>query len=63
MRPATGRLSRHRPVDVPGFVAAELLGAVCALALMSWLLKAQAKTPHPLPPVIPGSFEILVIAQ
>ena len=27
-----------RPVDVPGFVAAELAGAVCSLALVSWLL-------------------------
>ena len=28
-----------RPADLPGFVVAELLGAACALGLMTWLLK------------------------
>ncbi|RUY75187.1 aquaporin family protein, partial [Mesorhizobium sp. M7A.F.Ca.CA.001.09.2.1] len=27
-----------RPVDLPGFIAAELLGALLAMALAGWLL-------------------------
>ena len=40
-----GALSAHgsqvqdvRPVDLPGFIAAELLGALIALALAAWLI-------------------------
>ncbi|RUY77841.1 aquaporin family protein, partial [Mesorhizobium sp. M7A.F.Ca.CA.001.10.2.1] len=32
-----------RPVDLPGFIAAELLGALLAMALAGWLL-AEAKS-------------------
>ncbi|MGO8797748.1 MAG: aquaporin [Roseiarcus sp.] len=34
----TNTFSGIRPVDLPGFIAAELLGAVVALAMMNWLL-------------------------
>jgi hypothetical protein len=36
----TNTFSGIRPTDLPGFVAAELCGAVAALMLMSWLLRA-----------------------
>ncbi len=38
-RSLTNTFSGIRPVDLPGFILAELLGAVCALALMGWLLR------------------------
>lgn len=38
-RSLTNTFSGIRPLDLPGFVVAELLGAICALALMSWLLR------------------------
>jgi glycerol uptake facilitator-like aquaporin len=38
-RSLTNTFSGIRPLDLPGFVLAELLGALCALALMSWLLR------------------------
>jgi glycerol uptake facilitator-like aquaporin len=34
----TNTFSGIRPIDLPGFIAAELFGAVAALALMGWLL-------------------------
>jgi glycerol uptake facilitator-like aquaporin len=37
-RSLTNTFSGIRPVDLPGFIIAELLGAVAGLALMSWLL-------------------------
>jgi glycerol uptake facilitator-like aquaporin len=36
----TNSFSGIRPADLPGFIAAELAGAVAALMLMSWLLRA-----------------------
>ncbi|RWF16240.1 MAG: aquaporin family protein, partial [Mesorhizobium sp.] len=30
-----------RPIDLPGFIVAELLGALIALALMGWLLRPE----------------------
>jgi glycerol uptake facilitator-like aquaporin len=39
-RAMTNTFSGIRPVDLPGFIAAELCGAVVALLLMSWLLRA-----------------------
>lgn len=44
----TNTFSGIRPVDLPGFVAAQALGAVCALAAMNWLLRAPAETPDPM---------------
>jgi glycerol uptake facilitator-like aquaporin len=39
-RSMTNTFSGIRPADLPGFIAAELCGAVVALMLMSWLLRA-----------------------
>jgi len=39
-RSMTNSFSGIRPVDLPGFIAAELGGAVAALVLMNWLLRA-----------------------
>jgi len=38
-RSMTNTCSGIRPTDLPGFIAAELCGAVAALMLMSWLLR------------------------
>jgi glycerol uptake facilitator-like aquaporin len=40
-RSMTNTFSGIRPVDLPGFIAAELCGAIVALMLMSWLLRAR----------------------
>ena len=42
-RSMTNTFSGIRPVDLPGFIAAELCGAVAALVLMNWLLRADGK--------------------
>jgi glycerol uptake facilitator-like aquaporin len=39
-RSMTNTFSGIRPTDLPGFIAAELCGAVAALMLVSWLLRA-----------------------
>jgi glycerol uptake facilitator-like aquaporin len=44
-RAMTNTFSGIRPVDLPGFIAAELGGAVAALMLISWLLRAGGKGP------------------
>jgi len=41
-RALTNRFAGIRPADLPGFIAAECLGALAALAVMSWLLAAPA---------------------
>jgi glycerol uptake facilitator-like aquaporin len=41
-RSLTDTFSGIRPVDLPGFISAEIIGAVCSLVLMSWLLRTQA---------------------
>ena len=38
-RSLTNTFSGIRPVDLPGFIAAELAGALAALSLMNWLLR------------------------
>ena len=38
-RSLTNTFSGIRPADLPGFIAAELVGAVAALVLMHWLLR------------------------
>jgi len=38
-RSMTNSFSGIRPVDLPGFIAAELCGALAGLMLMSWLLR------------------------
>ena len=40
-RSLTDTFSGIRPADLPGFIAAELAGAVLALVLMRWLLAEQ----------------------
>jgi glycerol uptake facilitator-like aquaporin len=40
-RAFTNTFSGIRPVDLPGFIAAEFLGALCALAFAGWLLQAS----------------------
>jgi glycerol uptake facilitator-like aquaporin len=42
-RSMTNSFSGIRPQDLPGFVAAELYGAVAALILMRWLLRAAGE--------------------
>jgi len=46
-RSLTDTFSGIRPVDLPGFIVAELLGAVVALALCRWLLRSDALIPPP----------------
>ncbi|OAP36783.1 MIP family channel protein [Sinorhizobium glycinis] len=48
-RSMTDTFSGIRPADLPGFIAAELIGAVSALLLMTWLLRssnAQSNAPR-----------------
>jgi glycerol uptake facilitator-like aquaporin len=42
-RSMTNTFSGIRPADLPGFVAAELCGAVAALMFMSWLLRERGE--------------------
>jgi glycerol uptake facilitator-like aquaporin len=42
-RSMTNSFSGIRPLDLPGFIAAELCGAVAALIFMNWLLRAEAE--------------------
>jgi glycerol uptake facilitator-like aquaporin len=39
-RSMTNTFSGIRPADLPGFIAAEFCGALAALMLMNWLLRA-----------------------
>lgn len=43
-RSLTETFSGIRAVDLPGFILAEFAGALCALAAMSWLLRAPANS-------------------
>ena len=43
-RSLTNTFSGIRPADLPGFIAAELFGAVLALLLMTWLLRTTEET-------------------
>ncbi|MEM7635240.1 MAG: MIP/aquaporin family protein [Pseudomonadota bacterium] len=40
-RALTDTFSGIRPVDLPGFITAELIGAAIAVAVMGWLLKPE----------------------
>ncbi|GAC1504261.1 MAG: MIP/aquaporin family protein [Bradyrhizobium sp.] len=42
-RSMTNTFSGIRPADLPGFIAAELCGALVALILMAWLLRAEGE--------------------
>lgn len=41
-RSLTNTFSGIRPVDLPGFIVAEMFGALVALALMGWLLRPES---------------------
>lgn len=41
-RALTDTFSGVRPIDLPGFITAQLLGALLALAFMGWLLRVPA---------------------
>ena len=41
-RSLTNTFSGIRPIDLPGFIAAQIAGALCGLALVSWLLRTPA---------------------
>jgi glycerol uptake facilitator-like aquaporin len=43
-RSLTNTFSGIRPIDLPGFIAAEIAGALVALALCSWLLKDRTSS-------------------
>ena len=45
-RSLTNTFSGIRPNDLPGFIAAELCGAIAAMMLMGWLLRGAAATPE-----------------
>jgi hypothetical protein len=34
-----GIFSGNRPLDLPGFIAAQIIGAVCGLAFTAWILR------------------------
>jgi len=42
-RSLTNTFSGIRPVDIPGFIVAELCGAIAAMLLMGWLLRAEGE--------------------
>jgi glycerol uptake facilitator-like aquaporin len=43
-RAFSNTFSGIRPIDLPGFIIAQLIGAVAALAVMSWLLRPTNET-------------------
>jgi len=47
-RSLTNTFSGIRPVDLLGFIIAQLFGAVCALVLMGWLLREESDASDPL---------------
>lgn len=49
-RSITDTFSGIRPLDLPGFVAAQVAGALIALTLMSWLLRGPAGDELPINP-------------
>ncbi|MCR6636868.1 MIP/aquaporin family protein [Devosia sp.] len=49
-RSITDTFSGIRPLDLPGFVAAQVAGALIALTLMSWLLRGPAGVELPINP-------------
>jgi glycerol uptake facilitator-like aquaporin len=41
-RSLTNTFSGIRPIDLPGFIAAQLAGALCGMALLGWMLREPA---------------------
>lgn len=55
-RSLTNSFAGIRPVDLPGFILAELAGAACGLAAIAWLLRPVSNTAgarEHLPPIAP----------
>lgn len=50
-RSLTNTFSGIRPTDLPGFIAAQLVGALCGMALIGWMLR------EPRPAVVPMEAE------
>jgi glycerol uptake facilitator-like aquaporin len=46
-RSLTNTFSGIRPLDLQGFIAAELLGAVCGMAVAEWLLRQPGEATEP----------------
>jgi glycerol uptake facilitator-like aquaporin len=42
-RSLTNTFSGIRPIDLPGFIAAQLFGALCGMALAGWLLEERTQ--------------------
>jgi glycerol uptake facilitator-like aquaporin len=51
-RSLTNTFSGIRPIDLPGFIAAQLVGAVCAMLLIGWFFRAQVSATLPLKPEV-----------
>jgi glycerol uptake facilitator-like aquaporin len=45
-RSLTNTFAGIRPVDLPGFIVAELIGAVIGFLLMTWLLRPEKQAEH-----------------
>ncbi|MBV9289668.1 MAG: aquaporin, partial [Hyphomicrobiales bacterium] len=44
----TNTFSGIRPTDVPGFIVAQLIGALCGLAFATWLLRGPDSAAEPM---------------
>ena len=44
-RSLTNTFSGIRPIDLPGFIVAEIVGAIVGLLIMNWLLRASERAP------------------
>jgi len=53
-RSLTNTFAGIRPIDLPGFIIAEILGALLAVLLVSWLLM-EARAPRTLAETEPAS--------
>lgn len=47
-RSLTNTFSGIRPIDLPGFIVAQCIGALCALALIGWFLRAPTTAVTPI---------------
>ncbi|HYZ63483.1 MAG TPA: MIP/aquaporin family protein [Acetobacteraceae bacterium] len=47
-RSLTNTFSGIRPIDLPGFIAAQLAGALCGMALIGWLLRVPREHVAPI---------------
>jgi len=49
-RSLTNTFSGIRPIDVPGFIVAQLIGAICGMAFAGWLLREPTDKVDPMNP-------------